>query len=275
MIEKRTVLVTGAGGSIGAALVKALLDSSCLVKAFDIDEYELAKLASEVSSKRLSTHLGDVKDFADVEDAIRNTDIVIHAAAVKMVDISNQNPVPCIRTNIDGTLNLIKASLKVSVHKFLLISSDKAVDFAGVYGATKFIGERLVLWANSKKAGKFAVCRMGNVMQTRGNVFEIWETQKRKGVPLTVTHPEMERYFWDIRNAVNFVLKVLRIMDGGEVFIPKMPSFKIMDLAKSIPNIKGIKVTEIRPDEVLHAKLYSEHEESRLVDKGDMWVLKS
>lgn len=268
---RKKVLVTGGGGSIGSVLVKKLLDSGFEVVAFDIDEYALSKFA-EGSLRGLRTFLGDVKDSSDVERAVRGCDAVIHVAAVKMVDVSSYHPIPCIRTNVEGTINLINEALRQRVERFLYISSDKAVDFAGVYGATKFIGERLTLWANTFNRGKYSVCRFGNVIQSRGNVFEIWEEQRKKGEPLTVTHPEMKRYFWSVNDAVAFILKALKTMKGGEIFIPKMPSYRVIDLAKKISS--NIKRIPIRPDEVMEAKLYSDYEKEKLEDLGDMWVIR-
>lgn len=275
-IMENTVLVTGAGGSIGSVVVKELLKLKFVtVKAFDIDEYSLSKLVANLNNAGLGgirTCVGDIKDRHEVEFAVRDCDLIIHAAAVKMVDISNSNPIPCLKTNVDGTVNLVLEALRQETKRFLLISSDKAVDFRSIYGVTKFIGERLILWANSLGIGQFSACRLGNVIETRGNVFEIWREQKGKDEALTVTHQGMERYFWHVEEAVSFILRMLEIMKGGEIFIPKMTLSSVIELAKGIsPNIK---LVGIRPGEVLKAKLYSDYEKDLLQDYGDFWVIR-
>jgi len=267
------VLVTGAGGSIGSALVKKLLEQDAIkVKAFDIDEYSLATLARNLNNDHLATCEGDVKDVFDVEYAMRDCNTVVHIAAAKMVDISSNNPVPCLKTNVDGMLNLINQALRQKTSKFLFISSDKAVDFASVYGASKFIGERLTVWANHIGTGKYSVCRMGNVIESRGNVFEIWKEQKDKKQPITLTHALMERYFWHVNEAVTFILKSLELMKGGEIFIPKMTKYKMIDLAHEYST--NIKYIGLRPDEQLDARLFAPYEEAKLKDYGSLWVLK-
>jgi len=268
-----TVLVTGAGGSIGSVLTKKLLTCNAAVKAFDIDEYSLATL-SEAAGKDtlLETYLGDIKDVGDVERAVRNCNIIIHLAAVKMVDVSSSHPIPCIETNIRGTINIVNEALRQEVNEFLFISSDKAVNFGSVYGATKFIGERLTLHANFFEHGKFSVCRFGNVIESRGNVFEIWRRQKEKGETLSVTHPKMERYFWHVDEATAFILKALLMMQGGEIFIPKMQKYKIVDLAHQVS--PDFRIVGIRPEELLDAKLYADYEKPVLEDLGDMWVIR-
>lgn len=277
-VANATILVTGAGGSIGSVLTKKLLASEALkVRALDVDEYSLSKLVADVEKnklERLETCLGDVKDATDVEQAVRGCDIVIHLAAVKMVDISSLHPIPCIKTNVDGTINLVNEAFQQKVRKFMFVSSDKAVDFASVYGATKFLGERIVLWANrySSSSVKFSVCRFGNVIQSRGNVWEIWEQQKKGGLEITVTHEEMERFFWNVSDAVDFILKTIEIMQGGEIFIAKMPSFKIIDLARQVSS--NIKFIGLRPEETLKHKLIADYEKDRLEEHVDMWVIR-
>jgi len=269
----KTFLVTGGAGSIGSFLVRELLKHGAKkVIAFDIDEHSLAVLSRKINDYRLQAFLGDVKDSSDVERALEGVDIVLHLAAVKMVDVSSYNPLPCIRTNVDGTINMVLGALKEKVSKFLFISSDKAVDFGSVYGATKFIGERLTLWGNFSKYRTFSVCRLGNVIETRGNVFEIWKEQKETGQPLTVTHPDMERYFWHVEEAVAFILKALETMKGGEIFIPKMSLFKVIDLARKIS--PEIRLIGVRPEELLKARLITDYEKELLKDEGEYWVIR-
>jgi UDP-N-acetylglucosamine 4,6-dehydratase len=264
------ILVTGAGGSIGTVLCQKLLAQGEKVKAFDIDEYSLASLHRLLPKVEVCE--GDIKDPRNVECAMRNCDAVIHVAASKMVDVSSNNPVPCIRTNVDGTINLIEQAIRQGIGKFVYLSSDKAVDWSSVYGATKFLGERLTLWANRFNQGRFSVVRMGNVRESRGNVFEIWQEQKQKGEPITLTDKRMLRYFWSVEEATTFILKVFKIMQGGEIFIPNMVKYRMFDVAKTYGS--EIKLTGIRPEEQLDAWLYSREEETRLEDRGDMWVLK-
>lgn len=272
--EGKCVLITGGAGSIGSKIVKALLSYNVLtVRVFDVDECSLAKLARELKDVRVETLLGDIKDVNDVEMAIENMDIIIHGCAVKMVDVSSFHPIPCIRTNVDGTINLIRAVLKGHVEKCLFLSSDKAVDYASVYGSTKFLGERLFLWANSVSDTRFSCVRMGNVVESRGNVFAIWREQKAKGEPITITHLDMQRYFWHVKEAVAFILNSIEKMGGGEIFIPKMELFKILELAQK----RGVKIRQVgtRPEEIITPKLYSDMEKDLLEDCGDFWVLRT
>ena len=272
-LDRRTILITGAGGSVGSALVNWLLHTNVKqVRAFDVDEHSLAKQSREFKDARLVSYLGDIKDNFDVEMSMKDVDVVIHLAAVKMVDVASYNPVSCIRTNIDGTVNMVHWALREKVKKFLYFSSDKAVDFCSVYGSTKFIGERLTLWANTLHQGKYSVCRFGNIYQTRGNVFETWEEQKSRGQPVTVTDPRMERYFIKLADVIQFVLKVLDLMKGGEIFSRKMDKLNIMELAKTFS--KNIEVVGIRPEERLDAKLYADYEEALLKDEGTFWVIR-
>lgn len=275
-IKGKTILVTGGAGSVGRILVEKLLAYPVKqIRIIDINEHGLFSLNRSLNDKRIRLLLGDISDKDRIEMAGKNVDIIIHIAAIKNIEISEYNPIETIETNVNGTVNMIKMAMKNSPKKFLTVSTDKAVDSSTLYGATKLLAERITKWAgiHLNPPTKFGVVRFGNVIETRGNVFEIWEEEAKNKKPLSITHPEMERYFFHVSEAADFILKCLPLLDKGEIFVPKMKSFNVKDLAKKISS--NHKIIGLRKGEKLKEDLMSNHEKKFSVEKKDMWIIKS
>tara|TARA_B110000881_G_scaffold154526_1_gene137357 strand:- start:524 stop:1390 length:867 start_codon:yes stop_codon:yes gene_type:complete len=273
-LQNKTILITGGAGSIGSAIAKRILKYPVKsVRILDINEHALFKLNHEANNPKLRLLLGSILDKERIEMASFGADIIIHTAAVKNIEISEFNPMETVDVNINGTINLIKTAVKNKPKKFLNISTDKAADSSTLYGTTKNITEKLISWAGLHVDNtKFASARFGNVIETRGNVFEIWNEENEKNEPLSITHPEMKRYFFHVDEAINFLLNCLLLMKNGEIFIPKMKSFKIKDLANKIS--KEHKVIGLRQGEKMNEILISNDEIKRSIEKKNMWILK-
>ena len=272
-MKGKTILVTGGAGSIGSHLTKKILEYPVSsIRILDIDEHALFKLGRTLKDSRLRLLLGTISDKERLEMACNNVDIIFHTAAIKNIEISEFNPIETIETNINGTVNLIKTTMKTRPKKFINVSTDKAAESTTLYGTTKNLGEKLTTWAGQVlKPMKYASVRFGNVIETRGNVFEVWDEEMKLEKPLSITHPDMKRYFFSIDEAVDFVLKCLLLVNKGEVFIPKMKSYKISDLAKKVSS--NHKIIGLRPGEKVHEVLLTDSEKKDAIEKKDMWIL--
>ena len=218
--------------------------------------------------------VGNVLDIDRMEIAGSKADIIIHLAAAKNIEITEYNPIETIETNVIGTVNMIKMAMKVKPKKFLNISTDKSVESTTLYGTTKHLGEQLINWAGIYlPPTKFASARFGNVMETRGNVFEVWKDENENHRPLSITHPEMQRYFYKIDEAVDFILDCLLVMKSGEIFIPKMKSYNIKQLANRIS--KNQKIIGLRKGEKMNENLLTKDEKKSAVEKSNMWIIRS
>jgi len=286
--KNKTILVTGGTGSIGLGITKQLL--KCNTKAIRIltnDENSIFEAKRNLGENaKLTFMVGDVRDKDRLELAIRNVDIVFHAAAMKHIDICEENPFDAVKTNVIGTSNILEASLLENVSKFILISTDKSTNPTTTLGASKLLAERLTLNANAYTGqGKtiFSVVRFGNVIGSRGSVFQIFLNQIRNNKPLTVTDRKMTRYIMSISDAAMMILKVTKITKDGEIFILKMPSVKIEDLAKAMiqvykkefqtKNFSKIKFSNSREHERLDEFLITEEERMFCHDIKDMYKI--
>jgi len=274
-LKGKTILVTGGAGSIGSHLTKKILEYPVSsIRILDIDEHALFKLGRTLKDSRLRLLLGTISDKERLEMACNNVDIIFHIAAIKNIEISEFNPIETIETNINGTVNLIKTTMKTRPKKFINVSTDKAAESTTLYGTTKNLGEKLTTWAGQVlKPMKYASVRFGNVIETRGNVFEVWDEEMKQEKPLSITHPDMKRYFFSIDEAVDFVLRCLLLVNKGEVFIPKMKSYKISDLAKKVSS--SHKIIGLRPGEKVHEVLLTDNEKKDAIEKKDMWILQN
>lgn len=276
--NKEVVLVTGGTGSFGKKFISILLEEyqPAKVIVFSRDELKQHEMrASGFDQPNLRYFIGDVRDYQRLLRAMNGVDIVIHAAALKQVPACEYNPMEAIKTNILGSSNVVEAALDAGVSRVMALSSDKAVNPVNLYGATKLSAEKLVVQSNAYAAGsetRFSCVRYGNVAGSRGSVIPIFIQQRKNGF-LTVTDERMTRFWLTLEQGVRFVIRCTEQMHGGEVFVPKIPSTKITDLARIIAPEAELKIIGIRPGEKLHEVLINEDEARSTVELQDMFVV--
>jgi UDP-N-acetylglucosamine 4,6-dehydratase/5-epimerase len=281
-VKDKTVLITGAAGTIGSALAAKLAPVTKAVRCFDHAETELFYLHQRVSTAgRIAPQLGDIRDLDRLRFAMAGVDVVFHAAALKHVGLGEYNPFEVVQTNLQGVNNVIRAALDADVDRVIFTSSDKAVNPTNVMGASKMMGERLVIAANEIKGlkrTKFSAVRFGNVVGSRGSVVPIFAGQLLRGEPVTLTHDQMTRYVMSVDDASDLVLDAGHRMLGGEVFVTKMRALKVVDLAAAMGEALGrpsfdIVKTGMRPGEKLYEELISADEAPRTLDVDRMLVV--
>ena len=277
MLNNKTVLITGGTGSFGQKFIEIVLKKFKPKKLiiFSRDEYKQFLMRKKFSSPYLRYFLGDVRDAGRLHRAFHGVDIVVHAAALKQVPPLEYNPFEAVKTNVLGAENIINVAIDNGVKSILALSSDKAVNPINLYGATKLCADKLFVAGNAYSGDiktKFSVVRYGNVFNSRGSVVPFFKEQKAKGV-LTITDDRMTRFWISLEEGANFVLKCLNIMQGGEIFIPKIPSMRIVDLAKAVAPGCRHKIIGIRPGEKLHEVLVPEDESHNTVESKDMYVI--
>jgi len=275
LLKNKIILITGGAGSVGSVLTRRLLEYPVKsVRILDIDEHALFKIKRLVNDTKLRVLLGTTQDLERVEIAANDVDIIIHAAAIKNLEISEFNPIETINTNINGTVNVIKIAIKNKPEIFLNISTDKAVNPTTLYGSTKQLSEKLTSWAGSVTGDtKFGTIRFANVFESRGNVFEVWQEELKEKKRLSITHPSMKRYFFHIDEAVDYVLQSLMLVNYGEIIVPKMKSYKIKELAKK--HSKNYKIIGLRKGEKMNEILLTDEEKNKAIIKNNMWIIKS
>ena len=258
MFNGKSILITGGTGSFGRQCVKTILAKykPRRLIVFSRDEFKQFQMQQEFNSPVMRYFLGDVRDLNRLRQAMRNVNYVIHAAALKQVPAAEYNPMEFIKTNINGADNVIHAALENEVEKVIALSTDKGVNPVNLYGATKLVSDKLFVAANNIAGGhrtSFAVVRYGNVAGSRGSILPFYRKLLAEGATeLPVTDRRMTRFWFSTEEAVEFVLKSFRLMQGGEIFVPKIPSLRIVDLAEAMaPGIR-IKEIGIRPGEKLH-----------------------
>ena len=258
MFNGKNILITGGTGSFGKKYTEILLKKYRPNKLiiFSRDELKQYEMAQEFNEKCMRYFIGDVRDNQRLKQATKDVDFIIHAAALKHVPIAEYNPMECIKTNIDGAQNVIEAALENGVKRVIALSTDKAANPVNLYGATKLASDKLFVAANNlvgKNDIKFSVVRYGNVVGSRGSVVPFFKKLICEGVKeLPITDERMTRFFITLEDGVNFVLKNFERMQGGEIFVPKIPSMKIVDMAKALaPNLSH-KIIGIRAGEKLH-----------------------
>ena len=259
MFNGKSILITGGTGSFGHRYVSTLLEQYDLKRLViysrdELKQYEMA-MKFQGHEDVMRFFIGDVRDASRLKEAARGIDIIIHAAAIKHVPIAEYNPMECIKTNIHGAENVIQAALDNNVEHVMALSTDKAANPINLYGATKLASDKLFVAANNMSGGrtKFAVVRYGNVVGSRGSVVPFFKKLIKEGADsLPITHKDMTRFWITLQQGVDFVLKCMERMDGGEIFVPKIPSVRIVDLAKAMAPDLPIKTIGIRPGEKLH-----------------------
>lgn len=258
IIDGKTILITGGTGSFGKKFVQTILQNHHPKKIiiYSRDELKQYEMAQVFTDKRMRYFIGDVRDKQRLSTALRGVDICIHAAALKHVPIAEYNPMECIKTNIYGASNVIDGCLENGVGSIIALSTDKAANPINLYGATKLCSDKLFVTANNIKGtqnSKFGVVRYGNVVGSRGSVIPFFKNLIKNGAKeIPITDERMTRFWITLEDGVKFVLDSLERMQGGEIFVPKIPSMKITDLAKAIAPDLPIKVVGIRPGEKLH-----------------------
>ncbi|GAB6100047.1 UDP-N-acetylglucosamine 4,6-dehydratase (inverting) [Halanaerocella petrolearia] len=278
MLEEKTILVTGGTGSFGKKFTQLVLDKYNVEKLIILSRGELKQ--AEMKAKfnndpRLRFFIGDVRDKDRLYRAFDGVDIVIHAAALKRVPECEYNPFEAVKTNVLGAQNIIDAAIDKKVEKVVALSTDKAANPINLYGATKLCSDKLFTAGNAYAGGKktkFSVVRYGNVMGSRGSVIPLFQQQKEEG-KITITDPRMTRFWITLDEAVEMVTLALEEMEGGEVFVPKIPSMKITELAKAIAPECKQETIGIRPGEKLHEVLISKSDARQTLEFDDYYII--
>ena len=276
--KKQVVLVTGGTGSFGKEFIRILLleYKPAKVIVFSRDELKQHEMREAgFDQPNLRYFIGDVRDLNRLKRAMDGVDIVVHAAALKQVPACEYNPMEAIKTNILGTANVVEAALETTVSKVLALSTDKAVSPVNLYGATKLAAEKLTVQSNAysgERPTRFSCVRYGNVIGSRGSVVPIFLRQRQNGT-LNITDKRMTRFWLTLEQGVRFVLHCIEVMQGGEVFVPKLPSTSIVELAKVVAPQAKLNEVGIRPGEKLHEVLISEDEARTAVEVENMYVI--
>lgn len=277
--DDASILITGGTGSLGVSLVERLLveNNARRIAIFSRDELKQSQLRSYFQDdKRLRWFLGDIRDLDRLKRALHGVDYVIHAAALKQVDTGEYNPMEFIKTNVLGSQNVIDACIDSGVKKTVALSTDKASSPINLYGATKLTADKLFVAANNYSfayGSLFSVVRYGNVMGSRGSVIPFFQKLATSGKPLPITDMRMTRFWISLDQAVDFVLDSFELMSGGELFVPKIPSMKLIDLANAIaPDLEKIEIG-MRPGEKLHEEMISVDDARRTILVGNRYVI--
>ena len=281
MFDGKKILITGGTGSLGKALTTKLLETNVeTIRIFSRDEWKQVKMQSEFNDDRLRYFIGDVRDKERLSRALKDVNIVIHAAALKQMPVAEYNPFEAVKTNIIGTQNIIETCLDNNVETVLGIGTDKAVAPVNTYGATKFLMERLLVSANFYKGDqeiKFLCVRYGNVLGSRGSVVPIFLNQIKTGKKITVTDPNMTRFNITMNEALELILRVLKNGKGGEVFVPKIKAYKVGDMKDAIIDLSNssveTEIISIRPGEKIHESLISNDELRNVFESSDDYVI--
>jgi UDP-N-acetylglucosamine 4,6-dehydratase len=274
------VLITGGTGSLGHKLTEILLAESCAatIVVYSRDEYKqfvMKNSSSAEQQKRLRFFIGDVRDAPRLKRAMVGVDYVVHAAAVKQVDTAEYNPGECIKTNVDGAQNVIDACLSVDVKGVVALSTDKACAPINLYGATKLLSDKLFCAANNitgDHAARFSVVRYGNVMGSRGSVIPFFLDRRKDGI-LPITDREMTRFNISLDEGAHLVLYAMRRHLGGEIFVPKIPSYRILDVAMAVAPECEIDVVGVRPGEKIHEEMITSTDSLNTIDVGDYYAI--
>jgi len=281
-LDGKSILISGGTGSFGQTFVRHVIDrwSPDRVIIFSRDEakqHDMALKFPVEEHRELRYFIGDVRDPDRLEMAMRGVDIVIHAAALKHVPTAEYNPFECIRTNVNGAENVVRAAIRCGVEKVIALSTDKAANPINLYGASKLASDKIFVAANSLSGGKqprFSVVRYGNVVGSRGSVVPVFRRMIADGVDsLPITDERMTRFWISLEQGVSFVLSCLKMMHGGEIFVPRIPSMRLIDLAKALAPELQHRIVGIRPGEKLHEVMITEDDARSTVRLSDRYII--
>jgi len=279
VLDGASILITGGTGTLGKSLVERLLKESNIrrIAIFSRDELKQHNLRIHFKNDpRLRWFLGDIRDLERLKRALHGVDFVIHAAALKQVDTGEYNPMEFIKTNVLGSQNVIDASIDTGVKRVVALSTDKASSPINLYGATKLTADKLFVAANNysyRYGTTFSVVRYGNVMGSRGSVIPLFKDLAQQGKPLPVTDLRMTRFWISVEDAVKFVLDSLEMMTGGELYVPRIPSMKIIDLAHAVSSESKLEEIGMRPGEKLHEEMISSDDSRRTIVLENRFVV--
>jgi UDP-N-acetylglucosamine 4,6-dehydratase (inverting) len=280
MLDNKAILITGGTGSFGKKFIETILrdfkpKKIVIFSRDELKQSELRKQYPKEKFRQLRFFIGDVRDRRRLEMACEGIDVIIHAAAIKQVDTAEYNPSECIKTNISGAENLIYSALSCGVKDVVALSTDKACSPINLYGATKLVSDKLFTAANNIRGSKdirFSVVRYGNVLGSRGSVIPFFLEKRKDGV-LPVTHEDMTRFNISLEDGVDLVIFALKNHIGGEIFIPKIPSYKILDVAEAVAPNSKLHNIGIRPGEKLHEEMISDTDSLNTIDIGKYYVI--
>jgi UDP-N-acetylglucosamine 4,6-dehydratase len=278
--QESVVLITGGTGSFGKKFTEIMLreyhpKKLIIFSRDELKQHEMRQVYPDTGDSPIRFFIGDIRDRDRLYRAFHGVDIVVHAAALKQVPACEYNPFEAVQTNILGAKNVIDAAIDRGVKKVMALSTDKAVNPVNLYGATKLCAEKLFIQGNSysgEGGTRFSCARYGNVVGSRGSVVPLFLEQRKQG-RITITDPRMTRFWITLEQGVRFVIKCIEIMHGGEIFVPKIPSMNILDLAKAIAPDCEVEYIGIRPGEKLHEVLISEDEARYTVELDDMYII--
>ena len=282
MLNGKSILITGGTGSFGRAFIRTVLDrydpKRLIVFSRDeLKQHEMQQDPDFGADSPMRYFIGDVRDQSRLEMAMRGVDYVIHAAALKHVPAAEYNPFECINTNVMGAENVVNAAVRVGVDKVVALSTDKASNPANLYGASKLASDKIFIAGNNisgKDGAKFSVVRYGNVIGSRGSVVPLFQRLARQGATnIPITDDRMTRFWITLEQGVDFVLRSLDRTQGGEIFVPKIPSMKIVDLAKTIVPGAAIEIVGIRPGEKLHEVMVTEDDDRSTLEFDDCYLI--
>lgn len=279
-MDDLVILITGGTGSFGKKFTEVVLGRYSPKKLIifsrdELKQHEMRQMYPDTDDSPVRYFIGDVRERERLYRAFGGVDIVIHAAALKQIPACEYNPFEAVQTNVIGAKNVIDAAIDRGVKKVMGISSDKAVNPINLYGATKLCAEKMFIQGNAYSGAedtKFSICRYGNVIGSRGSVVPLFLKQRQNG-KITITDPRMTRFWMTLEQGVEFVIRCIEQMHGGEIFMPKIPSMKIMDLARAVAPDCQVKYIGIRPGEKLHEILMSEDEAQHALEFDDMFAI--
>ncbi len=280
--DAKSILVTGGTGSFGKAFVSRMLRNYSNIERLvifsrdELKQWEMQNAFPDEKYPQLRFFLGDIRDKERLRRALKNIDIIVHAAALKQVPAAEYNPSEFIKTNVLGADNLVDCALDCGVRKIVALSTDKAVSPVNLYGATKLCSDKLFISANNitgTQDSKFSVVRYGNVMGSRGSIIPLLISKAKKNEPLTITHKDMTRFNITLDEGVSLVISTIEEMIGGEIFVPKIPSYRIMDLAKAISPNAEVDFIGMRVGEKIHEEMLSINDAPNTIDLGDKYAI--